>query len=77
MKKALVVAAAAISAVVVGAAISNCTNKMVEADRVAACSEGKFQYQVLNDCTLLNNCTFTPEDLSRVRDLTRNCRRGE
>lgn len=77
MKTALVVTAAAIGAIVIGAAISNCTNTMLEADRVAACSEGKFQYQVLADCSKINGCSFGPEELAYVRNLRQNCREGE
>lgn len=43
----------------------------------AACDEGKFQWQVLNDCTRLQGCAFGPADLSNVRDLLRNCKSKE
>lgn len=66
-----------IATVLLGAAIADCSNRKAEAARVHQCAEGKFQYQVLNDCTLLNNCTFTPKDLAHVRNLTQHCRRGE
>ena len=54
-----------------------CVEGAVEADRIRLCAEGKFQYQVLADCSRINGCSFGPEELADVRNLRRNCREGE
>lgn len=67
---ALLVVAMAVASLGIGAFLAHTS-------AASRCARGKVAYQVLNDCTMLNNCTFTPTDLANVRDLTMYCRRGE